>query len=173
MVCINKSLLSFMKLKITTNAVSFTNCLQFVLAVASRFQVWICLLNSPWTDGYKIVGFVRKTSRHETLVASCLLLQMFIFDNFGKKWKPDETCVNHVAVHTGSCNVGCTPGIPVSVLYAADTRCSTPLLGKYTASLWWGLKLKCRVYLFSPYFFFLFSFFFFFFLIFSLSWFFR
>lgn len=97
MICINKSLLSFMKLKITTNAVSFPNCLQFVLAVASKFKVWICLLNSPWTDRYKIVGFVRETARHETLVALCLLLWMFIFDNFVMKWKPDETCVNLVA----------------------------------------------------------------------------
>lgn len=47
-----------------------------------------------------------------------------------------------IAVHTGSCNVGCTPGIQVSVLYAAKMGYSTPLLGRYMAGLWWGLKLK-------------------------------
>lgn len=142
MICINKSLLSFIKLKISINAVSFPNCLQFVLAVASRFEVWICLLNGPWTAVYMIVSFVRETDRCETLVASCLLLWVFTFNNFARKWKPGEMFVNLVTVHTGSCNVGCAPGIRTSVLCAFQKEYSTPILGKHMAGLWWGPKLK-------------------------------
>lgn len=129
-----------MKLKITTNAVSFPNCLQFILAVASRLKVWIRLLNSPWTDGYKIVGFVRETARHETLFASCLLLWMFTFDNFVKKWKADEMCVNLVAVHTGSCNVACAP----SFLCAAKMEYSAPLLGEVHGRFVVGSRIEIK-----------------------------
>lgn len=159
MICINKSLLSFMKLKITTNAVSFPNCLQFILAVASRLKVRICLLNSPWTDGYKIVGFVRETARRETLFASCLLLWMFTFDNFVKKWKADETCVNLVAVHTGSCNVGCAP----SFLCAAKNGVFNPSLGEVPGRFVVGSKMEIKdlfiLFLFFFFFFFLSPFF--------------
>lgn len=65
------------------------------------------------------------------------------------KWQRNECqmkCVSPTCVQRGSCSAGGAPGIEVAVLYTAKILYSTPLL---RADLWWVLKLKQRIYLFS------------------------
>lgn len=68
------------------------------------------------------MGFIRETARYETVVASCLLLIMSTYDNLVGKWKPGETHMNLVAVHTGSCYIECAPGVWAPILYTAKIQ---------------------------------------------------
>lgn len=86
-------------------------------------------------------------SRRQTWNPNCLLftLMRVHFWESGKEMNARwNMCVFHLCTDRF---LQCW--IEVSFLYAAKIQYSTPLLRKYMADLWWVLKLKQRIYLFS------------------------